>query len=115
MKFFVRMEKEGNSSRESLRIMKKNYGMMIDAFQLLCSVDAKKLKGSFQINGNLFLDWVEKDLKVLDNKYLKKVDLIANFQLVNYDEDATEENLNMNTLLVRYEFVELLVRLAISK
>lgn len=102
MKFFTRMEKEGNSSRESIRIIKKNYSMMIDAFQFLCSVEAKKLKGTFQINGNLFLDWVEKDLKVLDNKYLKKVDLVANFQLVNYDsEDITEENLNMNTLLVR--------------
>lgn len=59
------------------------------------------MDGIFQINGTVFMEWVEKDLRLVDNKLLKKTAIIGDFMIVNKEEnDQDLDDMNMDTYLV---------------
>ena len=96
---------------EVRRIIRENYRLLRDAYRYVASSSVKK-GGNIFINHRELLTFLE-SVGLVDGVTFTKPDYDVIFKAVNYTE--IESELNPTSGVVRYEFIETIVRVAIEK
>jgi len=99
---------------EVRRTLAKHYGAIVSAFMYYASVGTG---GEFTMQLNEYSLFLE-ECKIPDNdrkSRAKRSDLDTIFIVCNFNEDKSTEHVNDTNSLVRFEFLEALVRIACAK
>jgi hypothetical protein len=104
---FIKLPRDQTAIKDTLTIF---YPQLIEVYKHIACKNVK--------NGNVFMNYNEllgflTETGVIDERTFRKVDYDVIFKAVNYTE--LENTLNPTYGVVRYEFIETLVRVAIEK
>ncbi len=91
------------------------YSTIMDAFEFY-SVMGTSVSQAYSIQLNAFSDFVD-DCKIADNRTCKRKDIDTIFIVANLEEDkkAKSAKINDDRALMRFEFLDCVVRIAIAK